>query len=77
MLGTCGRGGRYTIEIATYNADYPQPNPLKENYSLSEEAITVGGVNGKKFITRLIKEPLGPSYAFSEDIYIKHNDKSA
>lgn len=76
MLGTCGRDGRYIIEIATYNADYPQPNPLKENYSLSEEAITVSGVNGKKFITRLIKEPLGPSYAFSENIYIKNNDKT-
>ena len=70
---TCGRGGRFTIEVVTAGSF---TEPVEDEYiNVTKEEITIAGVTARKYIS--IKKPSaeGPIPDWSEDIYFEKSGK--
>ncbi len=70
---TCGRGGRFTIEVVTA-ASFTEP-VTDEYVEVTKEDITVAGVTAREYIS--VKKPAaeGPIPDYSNDIYFELGGK--
>jgi hypothetical protein len=73
-MPTCGRDGLYTIEVITLKQPSIPPQS-DENYTIVKKDVMVGGIPAQAYTRTLIKEPEGPSVAFSEDVFVTNNGK--
>ena len=70
---TCGRGGRFTIEVVTA-ASFTEPS-TDEFVEVTKEDITVAGVAARKYISTKKPAAEGPIPDWSEDIYFELGGK--
>lgn len=70
---TCGRGGRFTIEVVTADS-FTEP-ATDDFISVTKSEIEVGGLPAREYIS--IKKPAaeGPIPDYSDDIYVDHKGK--
>ena len=70
---TCGRGGRFTIEVVTAAS---LTEPVEDEYiNVEKEDITVAGVPARKYISTRKPAAEGPIPDWSEDIYFEKGGK--
>lgn len=70
---TCGRGGRFTIEVVTADSF---TEPATDDYvSVTKSETEVGGISAREYIS--VKKPAaeGPIPDYSNDIYVDHKGK--
>ena len=70
---TCGRGGRFTIEVVTA-ASLTEPS-TDEFVEVTKEDIAIAGVPARKYISTRKPTAEGPIPDWSEDIYFEKGGK--
>ncbi len=75
VAATCGRGGRFDVEVVTLKEPKEEPK-TDETFTVTKSTVLVGGVSGRKYVSVLNPGVDCPCPAWATEVYVDYAGKT-